>query len=119
MGIRRSRAFPSEQVWSSTQNDRVILTSDVEYRRMTNEDIIRSRFAAVKDHLTERSRRLAAAAEARSPDTSIAEVARATGVARSTIGRGLRDLEDPQSLTGEVRRPEESLRELLWLPTYF
>ena len=72
---------------------------------MTNEDIIRSRFAAVKEHLTERGRRLSAAAEARSPDTSIAEVSRATGVARSTIGRGLRDLEDPQSLTGAVRRP--------------
>ena len=71
---------------------------------MTNEDIIRARFAAVKDYLTERSRRLAAAAEARSVDTSIAEVSRATGVARSTIGRGLRDLEDPQSLTGKVRR---------------
>lgn len=74
-------------------------------RIMTNEDIIRSRFAAVKDHLSERSRRLAASAEARSPDTSIAEVSRATGVARSTIGRGLRDLADPSSLTGEIRRP--------------
>jgi hypothetical protein len=72
---------------------------------MTNEDIIRSRFTAIKNHLTERSRRLAAASEARSPDTSIAEVARATGVARSTIGRGLRDLEDLPALTGEVRRP--------------
>ena len=72
---------------------------------MTNEDIIRSRFAAIKDQLTERGRRLAAAAEARSPQTTIAEVALATGVARSTIGRGLRDLEAPASLAGEVRRP--------------
>jgi len=72
---------------------------------MTNEDIIRARFAAIKDQLTERGRRLAAAAEARSPDTTIAEVALATGVARSTIGRGLRDLEAPASLAGEVRRP--------------
>ena len=72
---------------------------------MTNEDIIRSRFAAIKDQLTERGRRLAAAAEARSPDTTIAEVALATGVARSTIGRGLRDLEATASLAGEVRRP--------------
>ena len=72
---------------------------------MTNEDIIRSRFAAIKDQLTERGRRLAAAAEARSPETTIAEVALATGVARSTIGRGLRDLEAPASLAGEVRRP--------------
>jgi transposase-like protein len=72
---------------------------------MTNEDIIRFRFDAIKDQLTERGRRLAAAAEARSPETSITEVARATGVARSTIGRGLRDLEAPAALTGEVRRP--------------
>ena len=72
---------------------------------MTNEDIIRSRFAAIKDQLTERGRRLAAAAEARSPETTIAEVALATGVARSTIGRGLRDLEATASLAGEVRRP--------------
>ena len=72
---------------------------------MTNEDIIRARFAAIQDQLTERGRRLAAAAEARSPGTTIAEVALATGVARSTIGRGLRDLEAPASLVGEVRRP--------------
>jgi hypothetical protein len=72
---------------------------------MTNEDIIRARFTAIKDQLTERGRRLAAAAEARSPATTIAEVALATGVARSTIGRGLRDLEAPAALLGEVRRP--------------
>jgi hypothetical protein len=72
---------------------------------MTNEDIIRARFDAIKDQLTERGRRLAAAAEARSPQTSITEVARATGVARSTIGRGLRDLEAPAPLVGEIRRP--------------
>jgi len=32
-------------------------------------------------------------------------VSRATGVARSTIGRGLKDLADPGSLSGTVRRP--------------
>lgn len=72
---------------------------------MTKEDIIRARFAAINDQLTERGRRFAAAAEARSPDTTIAAVALATGVARRTIGRDLRDLEAPASLTGEVRRP--------------
>ena len=30
---------------------------------------------------------------------------RATGLARSTIGRGLKDLDDPGSLVGKVRRP--------------
>jgi len=35
----------------------------------------------------------------------IAAAFQATGIARSTIGRGLRDLADPGSLSGEVRRP--------------
>jgi hypothetical protein len=60
---------------------------------------------AVKDHLDERGRRLLAAAEALAPETSIAEVSRATGIARSTLWRGIKDLEDPTTLTGEVRRP--------------
>lgn len=71
---------------------------------MTNQDTIRTRFTAVRDHLNERGRRLAAAAEALAPETSLAEVSRATGVARSTIGRGMKDLENPASLTGTVRR---------------
>ena len=68
------------------------------------QDTIRSRFLAVKDHLNERGRRLLAAAEALAPQTSLAEVSRATGIARSTIWRGIQDLEDPSTLTGEVRR---------------
>jgi hypothetical protein len=72
---------------------------------MTMQETIRARFMAVKDHLDERGRRLLAAAEALSPETSLAEVSRATGVAKSTIWRGIKDLEDPASLTGEVRRP--------------
>jgi DNA-binding phage protein len=71
---------------------------------MTLEETIRARFLAVKEHLDERGRRLLAAAEALAPETSIAEVARATGIARSTIGRGLQDLEHPDTLTGTVRR---------------
>jgi hypothetical protein len=71
---------------------------------MNTEQTIRARFMAVKDHLNERGRRLLAAAEALDPQTSIAEVSRATGVARSTIGRGIQDLQDPEALTGTVRR---------------
>jgi DNA-binding phage protein len=72
---------------------------------MNTEDTIRLRFLAVKEHLNERGRRLAAAAEASIPESGgIAAVSRATGVARSTIGRGLKDLENPDSLTGTVRR---------------
>lgn len=47
-----------------------------------------------------------AAAEARTAGYGgIAASSRATGIARSTIGRGLKDLDDPASLSGEVRRP--------------
>jgi transposase len=54
---------------------------------------IRDRYAAVSLHLDERGRRSFAAAEARSAGYGgIAAVARATGIAASTIGRGLKEL---------------------------
>ena len=56
--------------------------------------------------MNERSRRLFAAAEANTAGHGgIAAASRATGVARSTIGRGLKDLTDPGTLSGVVRRP--------------
>jgi len=68
--------------------------------------MIRERFAAVGRGLNERSRRLFVAAEAKTAGHGgIAAVSGATGVARSTIGRGLKDLADPEALTGKVRRP--------------
>lgn len=68
--------------------------------------MIRARFTAVGRGLNERSRRLFAAAEAKTAGHGgIAAVSGATGVARSTIGRGLKDLADPLALTGKVRRP--------------
>jgi hypothetical protein len=72
---------------------------------MTNEASIRERFAAVGSSLNERSRRLFAAAEAKTGRGGIAAAYRATGIARSTIGRGLKDLTDPVPLAGAVRRP--------------
>jgi hypothetical protein len=72
---------------------------------MVDASSIRERFAAVADSLNERSRRLLVAAEAKTAGYGgIAAASRATGVARSTIGRGLKDLADPGSLSGEVRR---------------
>jgi hypothetical protein len=54
---------------------------------------IRDRFVALSPHLDERGRRSFAAAEARSAGYGgIAAVARATGIAPSTIGRGLQEL---------------------------
>jgi len=73
---------------------------------MVDASVIRERFGAVGHGLNERSRRLLVAAEAKTAGYGgIAAVSRATGVARSTIGRGLKDLADPGSLSGEVRRP--------------
>ena len=67
---------------------------------------IGERFVALGRSLNERSRRLFAAVEARTAGYGgITATAQATGVARSTIGRGLKDLDDPASLSGVVRRP--------------
>jgi hypothetical protein len=66
---------------------------------------IRDRFVALSPHLDERGRRSFAAAEARSAGYGgIAAVARATGIAPSTIGRGL------QELTGVVEVPVDRNR---------
>lgn len=73
---------------------------------MVNESSIRARFAAVGNGLNERSRRLFAAAEAKTAGHGgIAATFRATGIARSTIGRGLKDLNGSGLLSGVVRRP--------------
>jgi Rhodopirellula transposase DDE domain len=56
--------------------------------------IITARFDALARFLNERDRRLFAASEARAAGRGgIAAVSRATGIARSTIGRGLDDLQ--------------------------
>jgi len=66
---------------------------------------IRTRYQAVRPSLDERGRRLHAAAEAiAAGHGGVAAASRATRVARSTIGRGLKDLREPGSLTGKVRR---------------
>ena len=73
---------------------------------MIDTSVIRERFKAVGPDLNERSRRLLVAAEARTAGHGgISAASQATGLARSTIGRGLKDLADPGSLSGEVRRP--------------
>ena len=76
---------------------------------MIDENAIRARYAAIKDQLDERGRRLFVAAEkAAAGYGGTAAVARATGVARSTIIRGAKDLREasrhaPGSAQG--RRP--------------
>jgi hypothetical protein len=72
---------------------------------MIDESPLRMRFEAVRSSLDERGRRLSAAAEAKTAGYGgVAVAARATKMARSTIGRGLKDLRKPESLTGKVRR---------------
>jgi Rhodopirellula transposase DDE domain len=80
---------------------------------MIDEKSIALRFEAVRPSLDERARRLHVAAEAHSAgDGGVAATARATGVARSTIGRGLKDLRDATPVHGRVRRPGAGRRKL-------
>jgi len=80
---------------------------------MVNTSAIRDRFTAVGGGLNERSRRLFAAAEAKTAGYGgIAAASRAIGIARSTIGRGLKDLTDAGALPGVVRRPGGGRRPL-------
>ena len=69
--------------------------------------VIRARYAALSDLLDERARRIFAASEARAAGYGgIAAVSRATGIAASTIGRGLKELAAGDVLErGRVRRP--------------
>jgi len=73
---------------------------------MIDQSPIRTRFASLLPQLDERERRLLAATEARLAGYGgIAAVVRATGLAASTIGRGLRDLAAEGSLDPQrVRR---------------
>jgi transposase len=68
---------------------------------------IKARFEALAPHLNERARRLFAASEARAAGRGgIAAVAEVTGVARSTIGRGLAELRgDEGASSRRIRRP--------------
>ena len=73
---------------------------------MIDDESISARHEALCAVLNERDRRLYAASEAKAAGRGgIAAVARVTGVARSTIGRGLKDLASPERLQeGRVRR---------------
>jgi hypothetical protein len=73
---------------------------------MIDEQSLRERSAALEPQLDERQRRLFAAAEAKAAGRGgIAAVARATGHAPSTIGRGLKDLSGVTALEpGRIRR---------------
>jgi hypothetical protein len=72
---------------------------------MIDESAIRARFAAIKDQLDERGRRLFVAAEKLAAGYGgTAAVSRATGVAHSTIIRGAKDLLTTPAASARVRR---------------
>ncbi len=73
---------------------------------MIDEDAIRRGYELIRTSLNERGRRLYAAAQVCALGArSLAAVSRATGVARSTIGRGLKDIDRlDDSLSRRVRR---------------
>ena len=83
------------QVW-----DRILCAG------MLDVALIRERFEALSPHLDERGRRLFAATEAAAAGYGgIAAVSRITGIAASTIGRGLNELAAPTRLEpGRIRR---------------
>ena len=80
---------------------------------MIDEVAIRRRYEAMRPGLDERERRLLAAAEARTAGYGgVSAVARATGIARSTIDRGLKDLGSLDRVAPKVRRPGGGRRPL-------
>ena len=67
---------------------------------------IKARFETLAPHLDERALRLFAATEAYAASRGgVAAVSEATGVARSTIGRGLAELRSTANLQNRIRRP--------------
>src|SRR5204863_5936555 len=102
-------------------SNRLVIESDIDLQpnfppymvAVIDIEPIRERFSAVAPFLDERGRRLVAAAEAFAAGYGgIAAVAMATGVAPSTIGRGLKELaqdEPPASARAgappRIRRP--------------
>ena len=82
---------------------------------MVDPEPIRERFSRLSPHLDERGRRIFAAVEANAcGHGGIAAVSRATGIAVSTIGRGLKDLVATEPLPpGRVRRAGGGRRPLV------
>jgi predicted nucleic acid-binding protein len=70
------------------------------------EEALTAMFAVLSPHLDERQRRLLAGAQARALGRGgVAAVARASGMARSTVRIGTTEIDQGPELTGRVRRP--------------
>ena len=67
---------------------------------------IQAKFLSLEPDLNERSRRMWAAVEAASLGRGgISAVAAATGLSRTTIRAGMRELREPRAASGRIRRP--------------
>lgn len=74
--------------------------------RVIDEEAIARRFSAIRDLVDERSRRLCAGSEALAAGRGGATaVARATGMSRSTVLRGMADVQAQIPQDGRIRRP--------------
>ena len=81
---------------------------------MIDEHTIRYDYAVLRPSLNERGRRLFAAAQAHALGYGgVAAVARTTGIAPSTIGRGLKELADGAAADGRARRPGGGRKKLV------
>ena len=85
---------------------------------MVNEPEIRTRFEMLAPFLNERTRRLAAAAEAAAIGRGgIARVSRATGVSRRAITSGLDQLKPPTTWTPAASDGPVAVARGPWRPT--
>jgi len=83
---------------------------------MINTRAIRQRWDADGSKRDERGKRLFAASEVRAAGRGgLASVSAVTGLARSTIGRGLKDLDAPPLAPGQIRREGGGPRSLIEL----
>ena len=70
------------------------------------EEALAAMFAVLSPHLDERQRRLLAGAQARALGRGgVAAVTRASGMARSTVQAGIREIDQGPEVAGRVRRP--------------
>jgi DNA-binding phage protein len=91
------------------RGDPLPLADAQQVSRAELEQGIRQRFQGLEKHLDERARRLLAAAEAEAfGHGGITAAARATGLSRTTITKGIRDLAKPMDngpCSERIRRP--------------
>jgi hypothetical protein len=91
------------------RGDPLVLAEAQQVSRAELEQGIRQRFQRLEKHLDERARRLFAAAEAEAFGRGgVSAVSRATGLSRTTITQGVRDLAKPVNngpSSERVRRP--------------